>query len=46
MAGPISIEFSIDQEIDARNDIRDRVSGVLDIARRRIPLKIEKADAM
>ncbi|MBU2605911.1 MAG: efflux RND transporter permease subunit [Alphaproteobacteria bacterium] len=43
----ISIEFSIDQDIDAAaNDIRDRVSGVLDqLPPEADPPEIEKADA-
>ncbi|MBU1287366.1 MAG: efflux RND transporter permease subunit [Alphaproteobacteria bacterium] len=43
----ISVEFSIDQDIDAAaNDIRDRVSGVLDqLPPEADPPEIEKADA-
>tara|TARA_R110002020_G_scaffold226974_2_gene437513 strand:+ start:35220 stop:38348 length:3129 start_codon:yes stop_codon:yes gene_type:complete len=43
----ISIEFSIDQDIDAAaNDIRDRVSGVLNnLPPEADPPEIEKADA-
>ena len=43
----ISIEFSIDQDIDAAaNDIRDRVSGVLNnLPDEADPPEIEKADA-
>ncbi|KCZ56455.1 efflux RND transporter permease subunit [Hyphomonas chukchiensis] len=43
----ISIEFSIDQDIDAAaNDIRDRVSGVLNnLPDESDPPEIEKADA-
>ncbi|MEH6409654.1 MAG: efflux RND transporter permease subunit, partial [Hyphomonas sp.] len=43
----ISIEFSVDQDIDAAaNDIRDRVSGVLDqLPPEADPPEIEKADA-
>lgn len=43
----ISIEFSIDQDIDAAaNDVRDRVSGVLDnLPPEADPPEIEKADA-
>jgi len=43
----ISIEFSIDQDIDvAANDIRDRISGVLDnLPEEADPPEVEKADS-
>ena len=43
----ISVEFSIDQDIDvAANDIRDRISGVLDnLPEEADPPEVEKADS-
>lgn len=43
----ISVEFSIDQDIDvAANDIRDRISGVLDnLPEESEPPEVEKADS-